>query len=207
MQIRMPKGSQYTPLLIGVCSKDGVLLCADSRTTFYDGERFERDDTCKKLFQINDNLLFGACGIFGENDRFIEPFVGRNLKHIGVNTATELVNDYLLGEMAVGHGLSDRNYLIAGKTRDGKYCLSLIRYNANEQQIEIEKQIGDDHGFYFLMMPPNGYADEQYWKEKFELILSEEREPISDRVSGYVNELKEISELAGGAVKYISVMG
>lgn len=207
MQIRMPNGSQYTPLLIGVCSKDGVLLCADSRTTFYNGEKFEKDDTCKKLFRINDNLLFGACGIFGENDRFIEPFVGKNLKYIGVNTATELVNDYLLGEMAVGHDLSDRSYLIAGKTKDGKYCLSHIRYNTSEQQIEIEKQIGDDHGCYFLMMPPNGYVDEQYWKEKLEEILSEKRGAISDRVSGYVDELKKISDLIGGAVKCISVMG
>lgn len=205
MRIRMPKGTQYTPLLIGVCNQDAALLCADSRTIFYDGENFEKDDTCKKLFKLNENLLFGACGIFGENEILIEPFLNRGCKRLTFERGIELINDYLLGEIAIGHELTDRSYILVGKNRYGKFSLAHVSYNSADHQIEIAKQIGDDKGSYILMLPPNAIDEISFWKEKLEDALSEKEHNISYRMIGYVEEIEKISDLVGGNIKCIYV--
>jgi len=206
MRIRMPKGSQYTPLLIGVCNKDSVLLCADSRTTFYDGEKFEEEDTCKKLFQLNDNLLFGACGVFGENEMLIEPFINKSTKMLTFERGIERISDYLLGEIAIGHELADRSYILAGKNRYGKYSIAHVSYNAADNQIETARKAGGKNGNYILMLPPNGLEKEDYWKERLEDVLAE-KGILSDRLIEYAEELKGVSNLVGGDIKCIKVVG
>ena len=206
MRIRMPKGSQYTPLLIGVCTKDSVLLCADSRTTFYDGEKFEEEDTCKKLFQLNDNLLFGACGVFGENEMLIEPFINKSTKMLTFERGIERISDYLLGEIAIGHELTDRSYILAGKNRYGKYSIAHVSYNAADNQIETARKAGGKNGNYILMLPPNGLEKEDYWKERLEDILAE-KGILSGRLIEYAEVLKGVSNLIGGDIKCIKVVG
>lgn len=203
MRIRMPKGTQYTPLLIGVCNQDAALLCADSRTIFYDGENFEKDDTCKKLFKLNENLLFGACGIFDENEMLIEPFINRGCKMLTFERGIELINDYLLGEIAIGHELTDRSYVLVGKNRYDKFSLAHVSYNAADHQIEIAKQIGDDKGSYILMLPPNAIDEISFWKDKLEDVLSEKEHNISYRMIGYIEDIGKISDLVGGNIKCI----
>lgn len=207
MQIRFPEGMQYTSLLIGVCSEDGVMLCADSRTTFNTGAGFETDDTCKKLFRVNDRLVFAVSGLFGSSDRFIEPLVGRDCAALDIDSALDLIAEYLLGEIAVGNPVGERSYVLGGYDAEGCACLAMVNYNGEDGTISTDKQIGDDKGCYILMLPPNGWFDVKGWRARLESVLEDNSIPLPERLRAYVAELEKISDMVGGSVKCVSVMG
>ena len=201
MLIKFPEGMQYTPLLIGVCSDDGAMLCADSRTTCHTEDGFETDDTCKKLFRVNDRLILAVSGLFRASDRFIEPLVGQNCASLNTDSARDLIEEYLLGEIAVGNPVGERCYVLAGADADGMVCLETVSYNGEDGMIETDKQLGDEKGCYILMLPPNGWFDAKGWHERLEDVLEDNGTPLPERLRGFVAELEKISDMVGGRVK------
>ena len=205
MRMEMPKGAQYTPLLIGVCNEEAAALCADSRATFFDGDGFKQDDNCRKIFKVNDGLLFGACGLFDNSELLVDPLVGQDCESLDVDAAKELAEAFILGELAAWGQTHERCYVMAGLDADGRHCLAYVRYNAEDGQIETEKQVGDEQGSYLLLLPPNAQEDSARWRERLEETLADNGAPLSVRLSGYVAEVSAVSELIGGTVKCVSV--
>lgn len=203
--IEMKEGTQYTPLMIGVCGEEGVTLCADSRSVFFDGECFVADDRCRKIFRPNEHLLYGACGVFGENDTLVEPLAGRNVAELNVDMATDIVADYLIGEIGAGRTLYERSYVLGGLDADGLPCLSIISYNSKTGTVSTDITRTDGKSAYVLMLPPSAMANKAGWRAMFEELLADGSRVLPERMNVFIRELTHISELVGGELRGFGV--
>lgn len=69
MGIYLPDNVLYTNFIIGFCNSREAMLFTDSRSIMKVENGYLVDDNCKKLFRINNRLIFAASGKFYKDEK------------------------------------------------------------------------------------------------------------------------------------------
>lgn len=200
--LKMEEGCGYTAMLVCLCGENGAAMCGDTRmVTVEDGEAVFLDD-CRKVFQINERLLFGACGMFPADAMLIEPLVGKNSERMNVDSAVEAAESFLLEQMSVGM-LRACSYAAAGKDRRGRSSIAWVWYSEEDGAIHSDKKVYEDHNLVGVYLPPAAASDEERWHERLRELLDEDSgETTEAKIRRYLRELNAISFFVGDNVVY-----
>ena len=135
-------------VVIGVCSTNFCLFAADTRRVTARGDSLVFDnDSTQKIFKINQNVLFGATGLFGASEALLDPLaMFPSPDMITVSNAQNATSDYTRHCLSK---LSVRNYLIGGKEDSGEFSIRYLHYNGENRNIDIQ---------VFKPTPPYAYA-------------------------------------------------
>ena len=200
--LKMEEGCGYTPTLVCVCGENGAIMCGDTRmVTVEDGKAVFLDD-CRKVFQVNDGLLFGACGMFPVDAMLVEPLAGKISERMNVDSVIKEAESYMLDRMSVGL-LRECGYVAAGKDRRGRSSIGWVRYSEEDDAIHTDKKIYEDHDLVGVYLPPAAASDEEKWQERLRELLEEDSgETLEAKLHRYIRELSSISFFVGDNVIY-----
>ena len=200
--IKMEEGCGYAPTLVCICGENGALMCGDTRmVTSENGEAVFLDD-CRKIFQVNDGLIFGACGMFPVDAMLVEPLAGKNSERMNVDSAIKEAESFMLDRMSVGM-LRACSYVAVGKDRRGRGCIGWVWYSEEDNAIHTDKKIYEDHNLVGVYLPPAAASDEEKWHERLRELLDEESgETTEEKLRRYIKELNTISFFVNDNVIY-----
>ena len=121
-------------VIVGICTQDHCTLFADCRRTRIDGDKREIDDTAKKLFRINDKVVFGVTGYIPDWETLSSPIdhqIGD--PSINADTALQAVISYLKKNtdklLETSNG---RTYVIGGINRNGELCIYSVNVSVED---------------------------------------------------------------------------
>lgn len=175
--------------VIGVCGINFCLFAADTRmVTEQNGSLVFHNDDTKKIFKINQNVLFGATGLFHANETIIKPlefFPNPNV--VTVSNAQAATLDYMRQHLST---LSVRNYLIGGKNDSGEFSLTYLHYNKATHNIDVQ---------VFKPVPPHSFAIIC----ALPASLEPDAQRYQDLVGQLVNQCTSINDLVEGLAKII----
>lgn len=204
--LELKEGYGYTPTLIGVCNEHGAFLCGDTRMVTLKDDKAVFMEDCRKVFKVNDGLLYGAAGMFPVDAMLIEPLVGKKAERLNVVNMTAAVQDYLLEQKAVGN-LRTCSYVLAGKDRGGKMCIACVRYDEEDDTIYTDRQYCTDKDVIWMSLPPAAALDEEKWRERLGLILEADNGvTLEDKLWEFIMELAAESKFTGGDVLYRAIV-
>lgn len=203
--LKMEEGYGYTPTLVCVCGENVAVMCGDTRmVTVEDGEAVFLDD-CRKVFQVNDGLLFAACGMFPADAMLVEPLVGKNSERMNVDSVIKEAEKHMLEQMSVGL-LRTCSYVAAGKDRRGRSSIGWVWYSEEDDAIHTDKKIYEDHNLVGVYLPPAAASDEGRWQERLRELLDEDSgEATEVKLRRYIKELNKISFFVNDQVIYREV--
>lgn len=203
--LRFEDGYAYTPTLVCVCGKNGAAVCGDTRSvTVEDGGAVFHDD-CRKVFQVNDRLVFAACGMFPADAMLVEPLVGKNSERMNVDSVIKEAERHMLEQMSVGL-LRACSYVAAGKDRRGRLCIGWVWYSEEDGAIHTDKKLWQDHDLVGLYLPPAAAADEEKWQKRLRELLDEDSGDATEvKLRRFIKELTKISFFVNDQVIYREV--
>ncbi len=200
MQLELLEGYGYISSIVGICTKDGAILCSDSRMTAkVDGEIKVFDD-CKKIFKVNDRLLFGASGFFKVNDRLIEPFVGLDCLSLNVDTALKAIEDYM-NNLRTSGDLHECAYVLCGEDDSGNYCIVTVRYDEKENNIFFGRRYGYDNVAIHIL-PPSVESNKEKWIEALNDRVNDKSRRIEEQLVFFVYDISKVSDLTNDKIIY-----
>jgi len=203
MGIYLPDNVLYTNFIIGFCNSREAMLFTDSRSIMKVENGYLVDDNCKKLFRINNRLIFAASGKFYKDEKFEEPFKDSFYSGMNIDSACELIQEYLLGMKALGKIMMERTYVMCGFDNKDNICISYIRYNEDTDEIEEQRYYGFCSDQILAIYPPM-FQDKS--EELNNMIADYLNVELPEReVAYFIEKLSEESMLLNGNVKYLSV--
>lgn len=123
--------------VIGVCSTNFCLFAADTRMVSERGDSLVFDnDSTEKIFKLNQNVLYGATGLFSASEKLLDPlaiFPAPDV--VTISNAQNATLDYMRHHISK---LSVRNYLIGGKEDSGEFSIRYLHYNKETRNIDIQ---------------------------------------------------------------------
>lgn len=198
--LELKEGYGYTPTLIAVCNEHGAAICGDSRMMALDGDKALFMDDCRKVFKVNDELLYGVSGMFHTDSMLIEPLVGKKAERLNVGNMATAIQNYLLEQKAIGD-LRECSYILAGKDRGGRMCIASIRYSEDDDTIYADKQYCTGADILWISLPPAAALNENQWREKLTKAMEESGEKmLSQTLSDFIIELAKESKFVGGHI-------
>lgn len=199
--LQLTEGYGYMPTLIGVCSKHGVILCGDSRMVTFIDDSVANIDDCRKIFKVNDRLIYGVSGMFPVDAKLVDPLVGKNCERLSLNAAMKAVEDYLLEQKAISE-IHECSYVLAGEDRGGRPCIVSVRYDEADDTIYTDRQFCMNKDVLWLSLPPAASQNEEYWRKRLTDILSADDGLSTEmKVKTFVAELADVSDFVGGDIR------
>lgn len=124
---------RYMSTIIAACGTNFCTLAADTRKVKpQDNGWAVVDDCTEKIFKINDRVLFGAAGLFDYDETLTAPFDTCHDKNtLTLETACQMVLEYMEKYKFKISKYSVRNYIVAGKNNDGEFCIYEIHHNSS----------------------------------------------------------------------------
>ena len=198
--LELKEGYGYAPTLVCVCSDGGAVMCADSRMVTVKGDKAVFLDDCRRVFKVNERLLYGCAGMFPEDATLVEPLTGRKSERLNADNLAEYVNERMLEQMATGT-LRECVYVIAGLDRVGRMCVATVRYDEEEEAVHTDKAYCADGDVIFMNLPPAAAADDERWERRLrELLEDKGEETTGGRIAEFIRELAGVSKFVGGNI-------
>lgn len=125
-----PKEWSVMSVLISVCGTNFCTFVSDGRKVEFDEEERIKGicaENQRKVFKLNDKLIFGVTGLYRESSNLLDPF--KEYPDHSVLTmplALKALIRYLENRKYV---TSFRNYFLGGKNNKGEFCLYTIKFN------------------------------------------------------------------------------
>lgn len=159
--------------IIGICSSKFCLFVADRRmVNFRNGAINVTSDDTDKVFQLNENVVFGATGVFDEKEEFLTPFnCFSDFKNVTLDMALNAIRDYTVANFQIIKSCKARNYILGGK-QDGQYYMCVAHYNSKTETFELNTCAPtDDDVKYQILLPLNAMPFENDIKSEMASIF------------------------------------
>ena len=153
--------------IIAICGMNYCAFVADLRITLYDknSNPIGAVDNKEKIFKINDNVLYGATGMFDFGETFSSPLeMFANFNGLTVTAVCSAVKEYMLGNLEVLKRNQKRTYLIGGKNSSGKFILRVLKYDAVNNRILQENYSSEDGIAICMALPSQAELQEERFR-------------------------------------------
>ena len=184
--------------IIAVCGKTFCAFVADLRLVSIDENgdiRFNNDNT-EKIFKLNNQLVYGATGIFNSNETFFTPLdFFEDYTYLTVNPICAAINEYMFSNLSMLKRNKARTYLIGGKDNNGEFTLHAIKYDATTNTIINEDYTPSEDGITFcLSLPSQAILYEENYKSMVKKAIINSSTDL-DLVKNTSSVIKEIAKM------------
>lgn len=147
---------QSMSVVIGICGTNFCTFWADGRRVVSDpetatGYRVDGDDHYRKIFKLNDRVLFGASGVFLMGADLRDPV--NTIADLS-NASVKIVKNAVVNYLKTKHDPElIRNYLVGGKERDGAFVIYEITWDIVQRKARVvERRLKQSQGGYAISM-------------------------------------------------------
>ncbi len=184
--------------IIAICGKDFCTFVADLRLVSIDengNTKFNNDNT-EKIFKLNNQLVYGATGVFNNSETFFSPLkLFKDYSYLTVNSVCCAVKEYMFSNLTMLKRNKARTYLIGGKDNNGKFTLRVIKYDAPLNKIIEEDYTPPENGVAFcLSLPTQAKLYEEQYKLMVEKAIVDSSKDI-DLVKNTASIIREIAHV------------
>ena len=183
--------------IIAICGMNYCAFVADSRITLYDKNNTPTGvvDNAEKIFKINNNVLYGATGMFDWGETLFSPLeIFANSNGLTVNAVYSAVKEYMFGNLEVLKRNQKRTYLIGGKNSSGKFLLRVLKYDAVNNKILQEDYSPEDGVSICLALPSQAELQEERFREMAMQAVMDSRTD-RDLVDNTARVIREIAHV------------
>lgn len=198
-------------ILIAVCGESFAILAADSRRTLHNLETEEKniDDNYRKVYQLNDNLIFGGGGQFYYSEPITAPFIGKNLHSLSLEEADKLIQGYMSAVFKRLAPIGNRSYVLCGRNNNNEMCL--FQYNfilmTKEKDIQKYNASQNDGDYFCVALPPKLSDKEAEYLARLERILcnAETSTEVFHELTNIIYDAGTIDESVGGIPEVVAL--
>ncbi len=152
------KGLVYMSMVICLCGTNFCSMVSDGRKINM-ADRSILSEEEKKIFKLNDRVLFGAAGIFCEEEQILDAVSSvQNMETASAKIIKNAVVSYLKKN---GESLSLRSYIIGEKVHDGESRIYEITFDPNVKKPNVVIREPDETNNFALSIAVPPGLDEQ----------------------------------------------
>ena len=195
--------------IIGICSTQFCLLVADRRlVSIQNASTVVANDDTDKIFKINNDLIYGATGVFVDGEDFLEPLkCFSSFENITLDMALNAIKDYTICNFQMIDSCNARNYILGGK-QDSKYYMCIIHYNGKIKKFEFESYCSSgDTIKYQLILPPNAVPFENQLRAEMSDMFDKAKtiEALIIESGKLITKIATIDDSVGNTMNYVIV--
>ncbi len=200
-------------VIIGVCGTNFCTFVSDGRLVAYKGDEWtvSREDF-KKIVQINDDLIYGATGVFREDEDILDPLKPYPDKNrLTMDSAYKAIIEH--AEKIKYRIPCARNYLLGGKDKNGEFVLCEVHINfetyAVEAAVRKPERITASASTFCIScaLPLSLTSEKEMWVDKVEKCVrsSTYHREMVDKISNLIREIADKDETVGKRICVLTV--
>lgn len=179
--------------IISVCNRNYCILLADQRKCMTEGGVWAPfDEHYQKIYKLNQNILFGATGMFSSRETIMSPFesVG-DLNCLSIDECVQLLADYMISSDTYREVEIPRNYILGYRNPTTGFGICEIKRNPITWEVEINRRIppSDSNDFITSCFLPK--------------ILPQEREIIQSKIQDALIKNNDINDAIYDLIRII----
>lgn len=154
-------------VIIGICSRNFATLWADTRLVQFNENQVQSvNDNAVKIFQINEHVLFGCAGYFWKDEQVCDAIAGlENAGKASIKVCKDAILSFLKTSRRTGRVLPVRNYILAGKQKDGTFIMYGIHWDPETKKAKTTQYYPYSGDMNFAMVVALPQAPEQFQRE------------------------------------------
>lgn len=210
MRIMLPGTVNNMSVVIAICSEAFCLMAADSRCMINNdnGEWTFKDDSTRKIFSVENKVLFGGAGQFWNTEKIYSPI--DNIRVLTLDRVANLAEHYI-NDHALVIDRYRRTYVMCGRDNDGLNTIIGINYDAETKRARrmvykpyIKGSIVSE------MILPNALKDQA---DRYNDLLSKEvlaadsMVELKARLANLIRKIgkDDIEKTVGGKVQFLMI--
>lgn len=212
MFITYPGTRKIMSVLIAICDRNIALLAADSRMSINSTEQSSEyyfDDSCHKVFKLNDRLMFGGAGVYERQEDLCAAFKGYELSALTLEHADKLIQGYMSKLMQRKTDLRNRCYILCGRNIDNEMCIYTYEYDVmlREEEVHYWNMSHEDVCKLHVGLSPILTKRTDEYAEKLRAIMHREDtiQGLKNGISELIREIADVDWTVGGEPEIIMI--